>query len=84
MEKIIIHEVGPRDGLQVEEQTVPLEQKIKWVEGLIASGIDIIQLGSFVNPKRVPQMADTEELFKYFLAAGKQERKNRAFGAGFE
>jgi hydroxymethylglutaryl-CoA lyase len=67
MEKIIIHEVGPRDGLQVEEQIVPLEQKIKWVKGLIASGIDIIQLGSFVNPKRVPQMADTEELFKHFL-----------------
>ena len=60
MEKIIIHEVGPRDGLQVEEQIVPLEQKIKWAEGLISSGIDIIQLGSFVNPKRVPQMADTD------------------------
>ena len=72
MDKIIIHEVGPRDGLQVEEQIVPLEQKIKWVEGLIASGIDIIQLGSFVNPKRVPQMADTEELFKHFL---KQENR---------
>ena len=72
MDKIIIHEVGPRDGLQIEEQTVPLEQKIKWIEGLLSSGIDIIQLGSFVNPKRVPQMADTEELFKYFL---KQENK---------
>jgi hydroxymethylglutaryl-CoA lyase len=67
MDKIILHEVGPRDGLQIEEQVVPLEQKIKWIEGLISSGIDIIQLGSFVNPKRVPQMADTEELFKYFL-----------------
>jgi hydroxymethylglutaryl-CoA lyase len=66
METIIVHEVGPRDGLQVEEQIVPLEKKIKWIEGLISSGIDIIQLGSFVNPKRVPQMADTEELFKHF------------------
>jgi hydroxymethylglutaryl-CoA lyase len=75
MEKIIIHEVGPRDGLQVEEQTVPLEKKIKWVEGLIASGIDIIQLGSFVNPKRVPQMADTEELFKHFLPPGNRKGK---------
>jgi hydroxymethylglutaryl-CoA lyase len=67
MEKIIIHEVGPRDGLQVEDQRVPLDQKIKWIDGLIDSGVDIIQLGSFVNPKRVPQMADTEELFKYFI-----------------
>jgi len=74
MEKIIIHEVGPRDGLQIEERTVPLEQKIKWIEGLVSSGIDIVQLGSFVNPKRVPQMADTEELFKYFQ---KQENKKR-------
>lgn len=74
MGKIIIHEVGPRDGLQIEEQTVPLEQKIKWIKGLLSSGIDIIQLGSFVNPKRVPQMADTEELFKYFL---KPENKKR-------
>jgi hydroxymethylglutaryl-CoA lyase len=67
MEKVIIHEVGPRDGLQVEEQVVPLDQKIKWIDKLIDSGVDIIQLGSFVNPKRVPQMADTEDLFKYFL-----------------
>jgi hydroxymethylglutaryl-CoA lyase len=67
MDKIIIHEVGPRDGLQIEEQIVPTEQKIKWIEGLISSGVDIIQLGSFVNPKRMPQMADTEELFGFFL-----------------
>ena len=75
MNKIIIHEVGPRDGLQIEEQTVPFEQKIKWVEGLVSSGIDIIQLGSFVNPKRVPQMADTEELFKYFFRPVNKKNK---------
>jgi hydroxymethylglutaryl-CoA lyase len=67
MENIIIHEVGPRDGIQIEEQIVPIKEKIKWIEGLISSGIDIVQLGSFVNPKRVPQMADTEELFRHFL-----------------
>ena len=72
---IIIHEVGPRDGLQVEVETVPTVQKIKWIEILIASGIDIIQLGSFVNPKRVPQMADTDELFKYFSQPGKKNNK---------
>jgi hydroxymethylglutaryl-CoA lyase len=74
MEIINIHEVGLRDGIQIEEQIVPLEEKIKWIEGLISSGIDIIQLGSFVNPKRVPQMADTEELFNYFL---KKEKSNK-------
>jgi hydroxymethylglutaryl-CoA lyase len=64
--KVLIHEVGPRDGLQVEEKTVPLEEKIRWIEGLCPSGIDIIQLGSFVNPAKVPQMTDTDALFRHF------------------
>ncbi len=68
MGKIFIHEVGPRDGLQVEKITVPLEQKARWIETLFTSGIDIIQLGSFVNPAKVPQMADTDALFAHFIA----------------
>jgi len=71
MAEIKIHEVGLRDGLQIEKQTVPLEEKIKWLEGLIAAGIDMIQLGSFVNPEKVPQMADTDQLFSYWYQAGK-------------
>jgi len=70
MDNIYIHEVGPRDGLQVEDTTVPQEEKIRWIEGLFTSGIDIIQLGSFVHPKKVPQMADTDELFKHFSKTG--------------
>ena len=66
MRNIFIHEVGPRDGLQAEKTTVPLEEKIRWVEGLFTAGIDIIQLGSFVNPGKVPQMADTDALFRHF------------------
>jgi hydroxymethylglutaryl-CoA lyase len=66
MNKIIIHEVGPRDGLQAEKTTVPLAEKIRWIEGLCASGVDIVQLGSFVNPEKVPQMADTDALFQHF------------------
>jgi hydroxymethylglutaryl-CoA lyase len=66
MNKAVIHEVGLRDGLQMEKQIVPTEQKIKWIEALIAAGVDIIQLGSFVHPTKVPQMADTDALFKYF------------------
>ncbi|GAB4504616.1 MAG: hydroxymethylglutaryl-CoA lyase [Anaerolineales bacterium] len=67
MDNIYIHEVGPRDGLQVEKTTVPLEEKIRWIEGLFASGVDIIQLGSFVHPEKVPQMADTDALFRHFV-----------------
>jgi hydroxymethylglutaryl-CoA lyase len=68
MQKIFIHEVGPRDGLQAEKATVPLEEKIHWIEGLLASGVDIIQLGSFVHPEKVPQMADTDTLFRHFAS----------------
>jgi len=67
MNKIIIHEVGPRDGLQVEKQIVPFDLKVKWIEKLIDSGVDIIQVGSFVHPEKVPQMADTDRLFAYFM-----------------
>ena len=72
MEKIIIHEVGIRDGLQAEKEVVPTNQKIKWIKELALTGIDIIQAGSFVNPKRMPQMADTDDLFNYF---SKEENK---------
>jgi hydroxymethylglutaryl-CoA lyase len=67
MNKLIIHEVGPRDGLQAEQTTVPLGEKVHWIEQLFNSGIDIIQLGSFVNPEKVPQMADTDALFHHFI-----------------
>jgi len=66
MQNIFIHEVGPRDGLQAENVTVPLEEKIRWIEGLFAAGVDIIQLGSFVHPEKVPQMADTDALVRHF------------------
>lgn len=68
MPNIFIHEVGPRDGLQVEKAIVPLEEKIRWIEGLFESGVDIIQLGSFVHQEKVPQMADTDALFRHFAS----------------
>jgi hydroxymethylglutaryl-CoA lyase len=66
MEKITIHEVGLRDGLQAEKLTVPSEEKIRWIEALFTSGIQFIQIGSFVHPEKVPQMADTDALFTHF------------------
>lgn len=66
MRKITIHEVGPRDGLQIEKQLVPLEKKVAWIDKLIRSGVDVVQVGSFVHPKKVPQMATTDEIFAYF------------------
>ena len=68
--KWILHEVGIRDGLQMEHQTVPTEQKLEWVRALAATGIDVIQVGSFVHPDKVPQMADTDQLFQILSAPG--------------
>lgn len=62
-----------RDGLQVEQQTVPTETKIKWIDELIKTGVDIIQVGSFVHPVKVPTMADTDALFKHYSDKGKPE-----------
>ena len=56
-------EVGPRDGLQIEPHILTTEQKARMIDALAASGIKEIEVGSFVNPKAVPQMADTNELF---------------------
>ena len=62
--RILIHEVGPRDGLQMEKQVVPIEHKEDWIRAVMASGVDAVQVGSFVHPEKVPQMADTDELFR--------------------
>ena len=75
MKDIIIHEVGLRDGLQMEKQVVPVETKIKWAESLIDAGVDIIQVGSFVHPEKVPQMADTDKIFQYFGGPGRKPTK---------
>jgi hydroxymethylglutaryl-CoA lyase len=68
MTRIVIHEVGPRDGLQMEKQVVPLEVKEGWIRRVMAAGVDIVQVGSFVHPEKVPQMADTDELFRRLTA----------------
>lgn len=64
MKDVIIHECGPRDGLQAESHVVPTEKKLQWIRALAAAGVDIIQVGSFVHPEKVPQMADTDALFR--------------------
>jgi len=68
MSPVIIHEVGPRDGLQAESRVVPTEVKEAWLRALMGCGLDIVQVGSFVHPDKVPQMADTDELFRRLAA----------------
>jgi hydroxymethylglutaryl-CoA lyase len=61
---IRIVEVGPRDGLQNVAQTIPTEIKVGFINALSETGIDEIEIASFVSPKWVPQMADGEDVCK--------------------
>lgn len=60
---VTLVEVGPRDGLQNEAQTIPLAAKLQLIDDLAGAGLRVIEAGSFVNPKWVPQMADSEAVF---------------------
>jgi len=62
--RIEIVEVGPRDGLQNEPEILPLAVKREFIERAIGCGIRRLEVASFVNPKRVPQMADADELVR--------------------
>ena len=64
-DKIVLCEVGLRDGLQNEAKVLDTKDKLKLAEGFIDAGFKVIELGSFMSPKAVPQMADTDELFKH-------------------
>ncbi len=60
--KIILEEQGPRDGFQVEKLWIPTEMKVYYINKLAEAGLKRIQITSFVNPKLVPQMADSVEV----------------------
>ena len=62
--KVEIVEVGPRDGLQNEPDVLALSAKREFIERVVGCGIRRIEVASFVNPKRVPQMADADELVR--------------------
>ncbi|MEM1403245.1 MAG: hydroxymethylglutaryl-CoA lyase [Pseudomonadota bacterium] len=61
-EKIVINEVGPRDGLQSQDGELTLAQRKLFIESLLNTGIRNLEMGSFVSPKAVPQMAGTGDL----------------------
>lgn len=62
--RVTLVEVGPRDGLQNEAVPVPLDIKLALVERLAAAGLPVVEAGSFVSPRRVPQMAGSAELYR--------------------
>ncbi|KHA51335.1 hydroxymethylglutaryl-CoA lyase [Sulfitobacter geojensis] len=62
---ILVSEVGPRDGVQSLDAVLPLELKKRWIAAEAAAGVREIEVGSFVNYKMLPQMADTAELVAF-------------------
>ncbi|HSC84003.1 MAG TPA: hydroxymethylglutaryl-CoA lyase [Pseudomonas sp.] len=69
-------EVGPRDGLQNEKQPISVADKVRLSDDLTAAGLGYIEVGSFVSPKWVPQMAGSAEVF-----AGIQQKPGVVYGA---
>ncbi len=64
MNRVQIVEVGPRDGLQNEARTLSHEARLRFIEHLVHSGLKRIEVGAFVSPQWVPQMAGSEELIR--------------------
>lgn len=61
---VTLVEVGPRDGLQSEPKIMPTDEKVEFIKRSIDAGLKRLEVASFVNPKRVPQMADAEDVLK--------------------
>jgi hydroxymethylglutaryl-CoA lyase len=61
--RVSIREVGPRDGLQNEDVILGTDQKVQLINALSTTGLALIEVGAFVRPQNVPQMADTAEVF---------------------
>jgi hydroxymethylglutaryl-CoA lyase len=91
--KVTICEVGLRDGLQNEKRIFSLEEKLQLLNLAVASGIKVIEVGSFVHPKAVPAMANTDKLvqamnkvdgIEYRVLVPNRKGVERAFASGLK
>jgi hydroxymethylglutaryl-CoA lyase len=62
--RVVVVEVGPRDGLQNESAAVPTDVKVAFVDALSAAGLPVVEATAFVSPRAIPQLADAEEVFQ--------------------
>ena len=92
-ETVKVVEVGPRDGLQNQSQTISAENKITLINQLSHCGLTSIEVGSLVSPKLVPQMADGEAVYQgiemnpttqYLMLVANQQGLNRAINVGIQ
>ncbi|MTV12890.1 MULTISPECIES: hydroxymethylglutaryl-CoA lyase [Bradyrhizobium] len=77
-DQIKIIEMGPRDGLQNEKTPVSVEARIAFVEALVAAGLNTVEVGAFVSPKAIPQMASSDQVLR-----GVSHIKDKVKGAEF-
>jgi hydroxymethylglutaryl-CoA lyase len=63
-DSVRIIEMGPRDGLQNEKTPISVEARIAFVEALVAAGLSTVEVGAFVSPKAVPQMASSDQVLR--------------------
>jgi isopropylmalate/homocitrate/citramalate synthase len=61
--RVTVVEVGPRDGLQNEAAALAVEDRVRFCDALLDAGLPVVELGAFVSPKWVPQMAGSDEVF---------------------
>jgi hydroxymethylglutaryl-CoA lyase len=92
-ERVRVVEVGPRDGLQNETALLTTDDKTRLIEMLAEAGLTDIEVSSFVNPQRVPQLADASEVFarlrrrsgtRYWALVPNRRGLQRAFEAGVD
>ena len=77
-EKVILTEVGLRDGFQNECNSISTDRKFELLTDILDAGFRAVEIGSFVRPDRVPQMADSGELFRRAVALGRDDVDLRA------
>ncbi|MFH7042258.1 hydroxymethylglutaryl-CoA lyase [Paucibacter sp. JuS9] len=89
--RVLVNEVGPRDGLQNQRVQVEMEDKLRLIGALVAAGVSSIEATSFVSPKAVPQMADADGLLlrlpakeqvRYSVLVPNERGLQRAIAAG--
>jgi hydroxymethylglutaryl-CoA lyase len=90
---VTVVEVGPRDGLQNEPGLVPTDVKIAFIDALAIAGLPVVEATSFVNPKRVPQLADAADVMtgirrspgvRYPVLVPNERGLERALAAGVD
>jgi hydroxymethylglutaryl-CoA lyase len=65
--RVTVVEVGPRDGLQNEERLVPVDERVAFCERLVGAGLPVVEVGAFVSPRWVPQMAGSDEVLRQLV-----------------